>query len=235
GGGTACLFSTQPPSSLPGTTSCSSWRWPSTTSTRTASPICSRSSSASPAQSSRSSSPSSSWATWIPPRRAPCARRAPTTRSSRPSTSTAAPRSPCSRSASSWPVQPRFCTSSEDRSKTKEAHGMPLSSFSRRTLALHATLLALAGPATAANVSTTAELVQHNAIPLPLWLTIFGVALFLLLLSIRYNRPDGDPESAVLTASLALVFSGAATYLIGLVREVTYEIVPVVNATTGAV
>lgn len=112
---------------------------------------------------------------------------------------------------------------------------MPTTSFSRRALALHPTLLALAGPATAANVSTTAELVQHNAIPLPLWITIFGVALFLLLLSIRYNRPDGDPESAVLTASLALIFSGAATYLIGLVREVTYEIVPVVNATTGAV
>ena len=46
--------------------------------------------------------------TWIPPRRAPLTSRAPITRSSRPSTYMAAPRSPCSRSASSWPVQPRF-------------------------------------------------------------------------------------------------------------------------------
>ena len=112
---------------------------------------------------------------------------------------------------------------------------MLLSSFSRRCLTLLVALLTLVSSAAAANVSTTAELVQHNAIPLPIWLTIFAVALFLLLLSIRYNRPDGDPESAVLTASLALIFSGAATYLIGLVREVSYEIVPVVNATTGAV
>ena len=112
---------------------------------------------------------------------------------------------------------------------------MLLSSFSRRCLTLLVALLTLVSSAAAANVSTTAELVQPNAIPLPLWLTIFGVALFLLLLSIRYNRPDGDPESAVLTASLALIFSGAATYLIGLVREVTYEIVPVINATMGAV
>ena len=57
---------------------------------------------------------------------------------------------------------------------------MPNPSFSRRCLTLLVALLALAGPATAANVSTTAELVQHNAIPLSLWLTIFGVALILL-------------------------------------------------------
>ena len=111
---------------------------------------------------------------------------------------------------------------------------MLLSSFSRRCLTLLVALLTLVSSAAAANVSTTAVSSSPTPSP-PLWLTIFGVALILLLLSIRYNRPDGDPESAVLTASLALVFSGAATYLIGLVREVTYEIVPVINATMGTV
>ena len=77
---------------------------------------------------------------------------------------------------------------------------MLLSSFSRRALALLVALLALVSSAAAANVSTTAELVQPNAIPLPLWLTIFGVALILLnemVLVIVLERPDSSTSTVV--------------------------------------
>ena len=109
---------------------------------------------------------------------------------------------------------------------------MPNPSFSRRCLTLLVALLALVSSAAAANVTETVNIIQTNAVPLNLWIILFFAALALLLISIR---PGEDPEIAVFTASLAVVFSGASTYLITLVRDTTYEIVPVVNATTGAV
>lgn len=90
-------------------------------------------------------------------------------------------------------------------------------------------------PITPFSIAPTAEIIQPGAIPLSLWTVLFIVSLILLLLGIWHNRPDGDPETAVFISAIAFAFSAATTYLITIARDISYEIVPVVNNTTGTV